>query len=83
MLNRIVVFTFLLCPLFLVAQDFSALWKGYFSFYNIKDVVKGNSKIYAASENAVFSYDAQTREITEITTINGLSGEQISIINKL
>lgn len=80
MLNRIVVFIFLLCPLFLVAQDFSALWKGYFSFYNIKDVVKGNSKIYAASENAVFSYDAQTREITEITTINGLSGEQISTI---
>ncbi len=80
MLKRIVVFTIYLLPLCNFAQDFSALWKGYFSFYNIKDVVQGNNKIYAASENAVFSYDTQTNQIAEITTVNGLSGEQISTI---
>ena len=80
MLKRIVVFTICLLPLCNFAQDFSALWKGYFSFFNIKDVVQGNTKMYAASENAVFSYDTQTNQITEITTVNGLSGEQISTI---
>ena len=80
MFKRIIVLIIFLSPFFQFAQDYSALWKGYFSFYNIKDVVKGNNKIYAASENAVFSYDVQTQEIKEITTINGLSGEQISTI---
>lgn len=80
MFKRIIVLIIFLSPFFQFAQDYSALWEGYFSFYNIKDVVKGNNKIYAASENAVFSYDVQTQEIKEITTINGLSGEQISTI---
>jgi hypothetical protein len=75
-----IVFIILLIPFQQHAQDYSALWKGYFSFYNIKDVVKGNNKIYAASENAIFSYDILTKDIKEITTINGLSGEQISTI---
>jgi hypothetical protein len=80
MFKRIIVLMVFLSPFFQFAQDYSALWKGYFSFYNIKDVVKGNNKIYAASENAIFSYDILTNEIKEITTINGLSGEQISTI---
>lgn len=80
MFKRISVFTIFLSPFFQFAQDYSALWKGYFSFYNIKDVVQGNNKIYAAAENAVFSYDTQTKEIKEITTVNGLSGEKISTI---
>ncbi len=80
MFKRIVVFAIYLFPLCYFAQDFSALWKGYFSFYNIKDVVQGNNKMYVASENAVFSYDTQTNDIKEITTVNGLSGEEISTI---
>ncbi|GGK31437.1 ABC transporter substrate-binding protein [Yeosuana aromativorans] len=80
MFKRLAVFAIYLVPFCFFAQDFSALWTGYFSFYNIKDVVQGNNKIYAAAENAVFSYDTQTNEIKEITTINGLSGEQISTI---
>lgn len=80
MLKRLLFLIIFLFSSYLFAQDYSALWEGYFSFYNIKDVVKGNNKIYAASENAVFSYDVQTQEINEITTINGLSGEQISTI---
>ncbi len=70
----------LLFPKFLFAQDFSALWDGHFSYNSIKDVSQGNNKIYAASENAVFSLDIQTNEIEELTTINGLSGETISTV---
>jgi len=63
------------------AQDFSALWEGHFSYLNIKDVIVGNTKVYAASENAIFTYDLETSELNKISTINGLSGEFISTIH--
>ncbi|SHG73103.1 type IX secretion system anionic LPS delivery protein PorZ [Winogradskyella jejuensis] len=62
------------------SQDFSALWEDYFSFFEIVDITKSDTKIYAASENVVFSYDVNTNEIEKITTIQGLSGELISTI---
>lgn len=71
----------LLFPMAMLAQDYSALWKGYFSFLNIKDVSQGNGKIFVAAENAVFSFDVNTSEIETLTTINGLSGEEISTIH--
>tara|TARA_R110002049_G_scaffold90686_2_gene227105 strand:+ start:24305 stop:26650 length:2346 start_codon:yes stop_codon:yes gene_type:complete len=80
MFKRILLLVIFLVPLMQFGQDFSNLWKGHFSYNKIKDVVKGNSKIYAASDNAVFSYDSQTNDIKELTTINGLSGENISTI---
>ncbi|MFB9055516.1 two-component regulator propeller domain-containing protein [Mariniflexile ostreae] len=69
-----------LWPLMQFGQDFSALWKGHFSYNTIKDVVEGHDKIYAASDNAIFSYDLKTHAIEELNTINGLSGESISTI---
>ncbi|WOD44900.1 two-component regulator propeller domain-containing protein [Hwangdonia lutea] len=80
MIKRLAVFTLFLLPLLLSAQDFSALWQGHFSYNTIKDVVKGNNKIYAASDNAIFSLDLQTNELSTLTTVNGLSGETISTI---
>ncbi|MFI1744909.1 type IX secretion system anionic LPS delivery protein PorZ [Thalassobellus sediminis] len=80
MLKRLLILFVYIFPLLQFAQDYSALWEGYFSYYNIKDVVKGNSKIYAAADNAIFSLDTQTNNIEELSTINGLSGESISTI---
>lgn len=80
-MKKIVLIFLTLFSLTSYSQDYSELWRGYFSYYNIKDVVSGNSKLYAASENAVFTYDFATREIEEITTVNGLSGELISTIH--
>ncbi|MFG6687975.1 ABC transporter substrate-binding protein [Mariniflexile sp. HNIBRBA6329] len=80
MFKRLIVFIIYLVPLFPFAQDFSTLWKGHFSYFNIKQVSQGNNKIYAAAENAIFSYDVQTNEIKELNTVNGLSGETISTI---
>lgn len=62
------------------AQDFSALWQGYFSYNTIKDVVAGPNKIYAASENAVFTYNLSSKALETITTIEGLSGQTITTI---
>ncbi|WP_372757386.1 two-component regulator propeller domain-containing protein [Mariniflexile sp.] len=80
MFKKIIVFIIYLVPFFQFAQDFSALWQGHFSYNSIKEVVYSNSKIYAASENAVFVYDTQTKNIEELSTVNGLSGQTISTI---
>lgn len=80
MIKKLIVLLMFCMPMLPFAQDFSALWQGHFSYNNIKDVVKGNNKIYAASENVIFSLDLQTNEQNKLTTVNGLSGETISTI---
>lgn len=80
MIKRIFLLTIYLTSLFSFAQDYSALWQGHFSYNDIQDIVKGGDKIYAAAENAIFTYDTRTNEFDEITTVNGLSGELISTI---
>lgn len=80
MIKKLPVFILFILSAMLSAQDFSALWQGHFSYNNIKDIVKGSNKIYAASDNAIFSLDLQTNELNELTTVNGLSGEIISTI---
>lgn len=62
------------------AQNYAALWEGYFSYYNIKDVVQGDNKIFAAAENVIFTYDLASNELQTITTIDGLSGQNITTI---
>jgi hypothetical protein len=81
MFKRIVFILLALVSFKGVSQEFSSLWEGYFSYFEIKDITKGNDKIFAASENAIFSYDISTNEINKITTIEGLSGETISTIS--
>ncbi|WP_299120740.1 ABC transporter substrate-binding protein [uncultured Winogradskyella sp.] len=61
-------------------QEASSLWRGHYSYNNIVDVVSGENKIYAAAQNAIFEYDVLTAELNTITTIEGLSGEQITSI---
>ncbi|OAB80380.1 type IX secretion system anionic LPS delivery protein PorZ [Cochleicola gelatinilyticus] len=60
------------------AQNFEDTWSGYFSYGSIRAISQGNDKVYAASENAVFSYDLSTLQFETISTINGLSGDTIS-----
>ena len=56
------------------------LWKGYFSFNEIKDVSQSPDKLYAASENAIFTKNLATNVIQTRNTIDGLSGQTISTI---
>ena len=81
MLKKITVILLFLTSIVGYAQDFSALWEGHFSYYDIKDVAQSETKLYAASENAVFSYDLITNELKTITTIEGLSGQTITTIH--
>ena len=73
---------FLFCIRILFGQtNNNDAWEGFFSYTKIKIVVDGGDKLYAASENAVFSYTPLTAQRETITTINGLSGEYISTIH--
>lgn len=80
MLKKTLIFLIYILPLVQYAQDFSNLWTGYFSYNEVNEVVVGNNKIYGASENAIFTFNPQTKALGEITTVNGLSGETISTI---
>ncbi len=80
MIKKVILVCFLLMSFIHQAQDFSSQWEGYFSYFEINAITQGNEKIYAAAENAIFSYDLLTNEISTLTTINGLSGEIISTI---
>ncbi len=79
-LNRLLII-FLWFPVFNFSQDFSELWEGHFSYLNITEIVTSKDKIYAAAENAIFSYEPSTNQIETITTLNGLSGELITTIH--
>lgn len=62
------------------SQNFENKWTGHFSYTSVKSISQGNDRIYAAAENAVFTYDLSTQELNTISSINGLSGEVISTI---
>lgn len=63
------------------AQEFQRQWIGHFSYANIKDIVRSENNLYVAAENAVFKYDIASQAIETYTTIDGLSGEFISVIH--
>lgn len=80
MVKQIVGFFFLCVGLTVNSQDYSALWQGYFSYFSVKDLAIGHNKVYGASENAIFIYDQLTNHSETVTTINGLSGDTITVI---
>lgn len=68
----------LLCYISVNGQSFENSWQGHYSYNNVIDISFSSEKIYAASENAFFTYDLQSNEIGKVSTVNGLSGETIS-----
>jgi hypothetical protein len=77
-MKRSLYLLLLLCSIFVNGQSFENSWQGHFSYNNVIDISLGSDKIYAASENAFFTYDLQSNEIGKVSTVNGLSGETIS-----
>ncbi|AGC76047.1 putative secreted protein (Por secretion system target) [Nonlabens dokdonensis] len=79
-MKKVVFFIFLAFNI-TSAQDFTDSWEGLFSFTTIVDIDESATAVYAASENAVFVYDLSSRTFTTLTTVNGLSGDEISQIH--
>ncbi len=77
MIKRFLYLTFLLFMQMGFAQS-NALWQGYFSYNEIKDLSESPTAIFAASENALFSKNNISNKIKTTTTIDGLSGQTIA-----
>lgn len=81
-MNKLLTALFIFISLTIFSQtDFSDNWEDFYSYNNVKDFVKVDTKIYAIVDNAVFIYDTQTQENTKISSIQGLSGETTSSIH--
>lgn len=80
MKNSLLYFLFLITFQTSFAQT-NLLWKGYFSYTEIKDVSESPTKLYAASENALFSKNLSTNDIKTTNTIDGLSGQTITALH--
>ncbi len=69
--------------LFIIQNGFSQnnqLWKGYFSYNEIKDVTQSATEFFAASENALYSKNIASGDIKTTNTVDGLSGETITAV---
>jgi hypothetical protein len=64
--------------IFSAQTDYSDSWEDFYSYNNVKQLVKIDEVIYALAENAVFTYNTTTEEINKLSSVHGLSGETTS-----
>ena len=78
---KIVFFTLIsFCTLQFCFSQNNKSWKGYFSYTQINDLSQNDTKIFAATENAIFSEDVISGTVKTINTIDGLSGLTITAL---
>lgn len=56
------------------------LWKGYFSYNEVNDLAESTTRITGSTLKTMFSKNLATNELKTITTIDGLSGQDITAI---
>ncbi len=66
------------CSFFIYSQTRNDAWVDMFSYLKVKNLQRVGEKIYAQSDNAFFIYDTASGDITKISSINGLTGGNIS-----
>ncbi len=79
-MKKSILFVFIILISFKSFCQNDLLWKGYFSYNEIKDISESSNKIFAAAENALFSKDLSTSELKTFNAIDGLSGETITAV---
>lgn len=79
MKNYFSVFLLILLSNIAIGQT-NFLWKGYFSYSQIKDLSQSPTLLYAAAENALFSQNLTTNTLKTTNTVDGLSGLTITAL---
>lgn len=80
-MRNFLFFSVLFYSLALCCQtDYSSQWEDLFSYNNVKKIISDENKLYALTDNAVFTYNFKTSETTKISSVNGLSGGETSAI---
>jgi Two component regulator propeller len=77
-MKRLIPLYIFLFTLSMAAQTTDQLWGSYFSYYNTVDMAQSASRVYSASESALFYQNTITGELTTITSVDGLKGETIT-----
>ena len=81
MKNIFQILVFFLVPAAVWAQvDYSNNWEDFYSYNNVKDFIKTEDQLHAIVDNAVFTFNSTTGEMSKISSVNGLSGESTSSI---
>ncbi len=62
----------------LFAQNYAQQWNEHFSYLQISGIQTNQNQIIVSSKNAFFKYNVNTLNTINTTTINGLSGNNIS-----
>jgi len=75
MKKNIQIFILLFINVIYSQIDYSNSWEDFYSYNNVKDFIKIENEVYAIVDNAIFTYNISTNEITKISSVNGLSGE--------
>jgi len=70
--------TILFVSIVLVAKAQDSRWIDHFSYLDIHHIQTNEQTIMAQSDNAIFMFDTNSGEIEKFSSINGLSGNQIS-----
>lgn len=81
MKNLSVLLSFLYLQISFAQVDYSNTWEDFYSYNNVKDIIKVDHKIYALCDNAVFIYDTNLNETTKLSSVNGLSGTTTSALH--
>ena len=81
-MKRILFFAiFLSCSLQFNGQITNSNWKAHFAYLDFVDIAVSDENVYIAALNSVFVHNIPTNTNTELTSIDGLSGEDISAIH--
>jgi ligand-binding sensor domain-containing protein len=77
-LQKYIACLLLLAPLTVWGQ--TNIWESYYSYTNASTGTRSNQTIISAAENALFLYDSSQGTSETITTVEGLSGDNISAL---
>ncbi|KYG78156.1 hypothetical protein AWW68_05145 [Roseivirga spongicola] len=55
-------------------------WRSNFSYTDVKSIVKGNSSLYAATENTIFAIDRAEGSLSKLTKINDLNDVSVGAL---
>ena len=70
-----------MCFQYVKAQNTPVLgWRSNFSYTDVKSIVKGNSSLYAATENTIFAIDRAEGSLSKLTKINGLNDVSVGAL---
>jgi len=75
----------LLCGLVSISygQNDSVNWKGYYSYFKVKQIEKNQDELIVTAENSFFKYNLTNASIKKFSSIDGLSGDKISAIKQV